>query len=95
MSETITAFADAEVTETDVLYREMNTGLMVAWINADLLNRCGHDVRSSIVLYDEDGDFTYAVAPGEVSNGPRPDEIAQLWPRLWAAGVRSWSRGIV
>ena len=87
MSDTITAFADAEVTETDVLYREMNTGLMVAWINADLLNRASHDVRKSIVLYDMDGDFVYAAGSLFTVEG--------MWAELWAAGVRSWSRGIV
>lgn len=88
MSETITAFAEAQITETDVLFRTMNQGLMVAWINADLLNRMAHDVRRSTVLYDEDGDFAYAVESGVEID-------ANLWARLWAAGVRSWSNGIV
>jgi hypothetical protein len=87
MAETVTAFADAEVTDTGAFSRQLNQGLMVAWINADLLNRASHDVRKSIVLYDVDGDFTYAAGSKLVVEG--------MWPELWAAGVRSWSRGIV
>ena len=87
MSDTVLAFADAEVTETDPLRRQVNIGLMVAWINADLLNRCGNDVRSSIVLYDDAGVFEWVFTPREID--------AECWAQLWAAGVRSWSRGIV
>lgn len=87
MPETITAFADAEVTDTGAFVRTVNQGVMVAWINADLLNRASHDVRKSIVLYDVDGDFVYAAGSLFTVEG--------MWAELWAAGVRSWSRGIV
>jgi hypothetical protein len=44
----------------DPMRAEVNTGLMVAFINADLLNRCNLDVRTSIVLYRASGLFEAA-----------------------------------
>lgn len=80
-----------EVTATIPMLREVNKGLMVAWINADLLNRCHHDVRSSIVLYGEGGDFLSAVDPSNEHLLADPS-VARL---LWNSGARTWSRGIV
>ena len=56
-------------TELGELHRYGNKALMVAWINADLLTRAHHDVRKSVVLYDADKDFVFALT--EV-----PDEVA-------------------
>jgi hypothetical protein len=66
--------------------REANEGLMVLFINADLLNRCNLDVRTSVVLYDDAGLFEYAM-------NTMPD--AALLQRLWdETPIRYWSRGI-
>lgn len=77
-----------EVTATDPMRREINHNLMVAWINADLLNRCDRDVRRSLVLYDADGVFMYACPPCF-----EPNDAA--WAAFTEAGARTWSRGIV
>ena len=78
----------AEVTATSPMARTINKGLMVAWINADLLNRADCDVRSSLVIYDADGDFLYAFPPCF-----KPTDKA--WSAMWIAGARTWSKGIV
>ena len=49
----------------DPMRRTLNKGLMVRWINADLMSRAGHDVRKSIVLYDESGVFETALTQAE------------------------------
>lgn len=68
------------------LHREGNKGLMVAWINADLLTRANHDVRRSFVFYDEDGLFEWALA-----DLPAPKLLQRLHDEL---GWRYWSVGI-
>lgn len=66
--------------------RKINEGLMVAFINADLVNRANLDVRKSIVLYDADGDFRYALSE-------MPDD--SIMSRLKEeAGIAYWSKGI-
>lgn len=78
-----------EITETDPLRREANHGLMVAWINANLLDRASHDVRTSTVLYDEDKMFILALPEGlELTDQQR----ANLYE---STSVRFWSKGIV
>lgn len=78
--------AVTELSNQNPMNREINRGLMVAFINADLLNRSHLDVRTSIVLYDGDGDFRYALAE-------MPDEalMASLQER---AGIAYWSKGV-
>lgn len=75
-----------ELTEQNPLCREVNRGLMVSFINADLINRCNLDVRTSIVLYDADGDFLYALAA-------MPDD-ATMTALHERAGVAYWSKGV-
>lgn len=58
MSGTVTK---VDATAFSELHRHGNRALMVAWINADLLNRAHHDVRKSVVLLDGDKDFVCAV----------------------------------
>ena len=73
--------------DLSLLQREMNKSLMVAWINADLLNRASCDVRKSVVLYDADKDFVHAIHD-------EPDEA--LCQRLFDnTTVRFWSKGAV
>lgn len=66
--------------------REMNRGLMVRFINADLFSRAGLDVRRSYVLYDEAGIFEWAL-----EQLPDSDVCQRLHDQ---AGVRYWSKGI-
>lgn len=78
--------AVTELTTQDPMRRVINKESMVAFINADLLNRANLDVRKSIVLYGADGDFLYAVPE-------MPEET--LMDNLQAhAGVTYWSKGI-
>lgn len=79
----------AEITETDVMRVEANHSLMVSWINADLFNRASHDVRKSIVLYDEHKMFLTALPPATSMSEP------SISDRLAEFGVRYWSKGIV
>lgn len=82
MAEQITEIAANDLT---AMQREINRGLMVQFINADLVERAALDVRSSIVFYDEDKMFSYAV-------GALPDQ--QTLQRLaQSTGLRYWSHG--
>ena len=77
-----------EVTATNPMARTINKGLMVAWVNADLLNRSDCDVRSSLVIYNAEGDFLFAFPPCF-----KPTD--QAWSAMWSVGARTWSKGIV
>jgi hypothetical protein len=72
----------------DPMRKRANKGLMVAWINAQLMDRMSHDVRKSIVLYDATGLFEFAL-PAEF------DLTDEIKTKLYAGtAVRYWSRGI-
>lgn len=84
----MSAPAVVELTGTDPMRRQVNAGLMIAWINADLVLRAAHDVRHSIVLYDDDRMFLGALpASVEITGG--------LLAALLCCDVRYYSRGIV
>lgn len=71
----------------DAMRRQVNTGLMVTFINADLFARSALDVRTSVVLYDDAGVF-------EAATNRMPD--AELQHRLVTeTAVRYYSIGIV
>lgn len=70
----------------DLLTREANKGLMVAFINADLLKRADLDIEDSIVFYDEQMMFEFAVPA--LPPKPYMDRLYRETP------VRYWSRGI-
>jgi len=78
----------------DPLRARLNKGLMVQWINADLLNRADCDVRESIVLYDEAGVFFNALSTKITPEFFR-QRIDAVQPAMEAVGVRYWSVGIV
>lgn len=80
----------AKIEKTDPMVREVNRGLMVHWINADLGNRAGHDVEKSIVLYDEDRMFVGAL-PAVLG----PQLTPEVQKVAYEAGVRAYSNGIV
>lgn len=85
--------ATAELTPlegTDPMLREMNRGLMVHWINADLTNRATYDVEKSIVLYD-DAKMFVACLPEVMGPVPNPG----LSAKLLEVGVHYYSTGIV
>jgi hypothetical protein len=80
------------------MVKQLNRGAMVAWINHDLLNRAGCDVRKSIVLYDADMTFVMAM-PADMTPAiwrqrlaDMPETVAVMRDRL---GIRFWSRGLV
>jgi hypothetical protein len=67
------------------MMRQANRSLMMEFINDDLAQRSYLDTVRSIVFYDAEGIFELALA-----NLPN----AVVLDRLYAAGVRYWSRGI-
>jgi len=69
-----------------VMRREVNRGLMVAFINDDLLNRAHLDVRTSTVLYDEGGVFELAIKELQLNS--------ELSEALYMAGIRYFTKGI-
>ena len=83
MSETLVKIDPAELSP---LHRKANESLMVAWINAKLLERMQHDVRKSVVLYDKDRCFVYALA--ELPNDHMMRQLREL------TEVRFYSKGI-
>lgn len=79
-----------KITETTAIARHINSGLAVAWINADLLERAHSDIRRDIILYDEDKLFV-GMWPSVL--GPDLTEAAQR--QAYVQGVRYYSNGIV
>jgi hypothetical protein len=79
-------FSQIDPGDIDPVVREFNRGLMVLFINQDRLSRAGLDLRCSIVLYDEDRRFVYALEelPCEATMHRLAEE----------ASVRYWSRGV-
>lgn len=84
-----------KLTATDAMLSEINRGLMVQWINADLFNRHGYDVRKSIVLYDEHRMFATAFHADEIPGIAVAAENQTALDTLHGAGIRYWSHGIV
>lgn len=78
-----------QIFETDPVHREINSGLMVRWINQDLFARCANDVRVSTVLYDGDKLFVAALPAQAVLT-------EKMAAHLYANhAIRFWSKGIV
>jgi hypothetical protein len=79
------------------LIKSLNKGLMVAWINADLIERAGCDIRKSVVMLDEDYKFIMAL-PASLTPAEFIDRLAAQ-PNTVAAmhriGIRYWSHGLV
>lgn len=79
---------EIKASSVDPMVREINKGLMVQWINADLIGRAGYDVRKSMVYLDEDFMFITAVPSGlELSDG----QVKVIHDRF---GVRYISKGV-
>lgn len=77
--------AQIDPQDLDPLVREANRGLMVAFINADLIARYGLDVGRSVVLYNAEKRFVYATA--EIPDSASLEALAAR------TGVRFWSHG--
>ena len=78
----------------DPLRRSLNKGVMVRWINEDLLDRCDNDVRKSIVFYDEAGVFETAL-PVAQWNQLNAELQAEFLAKLYAhTAIRYYSKGI-
>lgn len=80
--------AITEIESTSPMMRQVNTGLMVEWINRSLVSRSQFDIRKSLVLYDSDMIFVRAVPPALESQLNLSIALAQQ-------GVRYYSKGIV
>lgn len=70
----------------DLMVREANRGLMVMFINHNLLERANLDVRTSIVFYDDRHMFEYAMAE-------MPDEDTQR-KLLAHTTICYWAKGV-
>jgi hypothetical protein len=77
----------------DMLRQSLNRGVMVQWINADLVNRADCDVRKSIVLYDADRVFVMALGTSVTPDLFR-DRINLVASSMAAAGIRYYSVGV-
>ncbi|ORW08071.1 MULTISPECIES: hypothetical protein [Mycolicibacter] len=71
--------------QIDAMRREINHGLMVTFINAELLERASLDVGRSVVFYDADHGFLYAVA-----ELPDTGMLQRLYDNT---SIRFWSYG--
>jgi hypothetical protein len=93
MSDTVQPLPKSDDSLLGPLRAKMNKGLMVQWINADLLNRMGHDVRKSIVFYDDMQTFETALtqADWEALGDKRETFLEMLAART---PVRYWSKGV-
>lgn len=83
MSDTATL---EQLTDHSPFRQKVNRDLMVAWINADLVNRAWGDVRTSTVFYDDAKVFVTALPRG----GASPEILA----KLHEVGVCYWSEGV-
>ena len=86
MSDTTTVIPELNLDTVDLLVREANRGLMVMFINHNLLERANLDVRHSVVFYDERHVFEYAMTE-------LPDEETQR-KLLAHTTVRYWAKGV-
>jgi inosine/xanthosine triphosphate pyrophosphatase family protein len=75
-----------DLSRLEAMHRSVNKMLMVEWINADLPNRASHDVRKSIVLYDDCGMFVSAL-----KELPDDELLQQIGERT---SVRFYSEGV-
>jgi len=78
-----------ELESAGELHRFANRGLMVHWINADIMNRATCDVDKSIVFYDEHGVFEYALPVG--AKLPALDILTELYDRT---NIRYYTIGL-
>jgi hypothetical protein len=68
------------------MVRDRNKGLMTAFIGAHLPSRVGLDTRKSVVLYDQNFCFNYAL-----DRLPNERTLRKLYHQT---PVRYWSKGV-
>jgi hypothetical protein len=76
-----------------MIRNNLNRGVMIQWINADLFNRADCDVRKSIVLYDDARVFVMALGTSVTPDIFR-DRAPLVADSMARAGIRYWSVGI-
>ena len=86
MTDTIPTVEEISPSDMGPMLREMNRGLFVRWINADIISRAGHDVRTSYLYYDKDMMFV-----GFALRNKLNDDVL---PTLREKGIHYWSQGI-
>lgn len=84
MSDTVKKVDPKEISP---MVREINKGLMVRWINADLINRAYCDVRKSFVFYDADMMF----AGLAMTNEPNENGLKLIHQ---SSKIRFYSKGV-
>jgi hypothetical protein len=72
--------------DIDPRRRSANKFLAIRFINDDLVNRAGLDIRRSVILYDADHLFMVAL--------PYLPDALVLQRLFDEAGVRHWSKGV-
>lgn len=81
----------------DPIYGPLQTklarGVMVQWINDDLYNRAGCDVRKSIVLWTADRHFVMAL-PASLTEQEFLARVGAVEDKLAQIGVAYYSKGI-
>ncbi len=81
---------------TDMIRNNLNRGVMIQWINADLVNRADCDVRKSIVLYDDARVFVMALG-SDITPALWRQRLTDMPKTITAirnSGIRYWSVGI-
>lgn len=86
MSETATTVTKIDAADLDPMRREVNHGLMVQFINRELLDRAHLDVRKSVVLYDDDKLFV-AATDNALDEGILQKLFDTTSVRFWSVGV--------
>lgn len=79
--------AVTKITETNPMLREMNRGLAVQYINADLVGRAHLDVRTSYIFYDEDMMFSNLMLSIMVNEDVLPMLAEKTKIRYWSKGI--------
>jgi hypothetical protein len=86
MTQQVTTIVELPADMRDMMHTTANKGLMVHYINADLMNRAHLDVRESFVFYDGAGIFEIAL-----SNMPNANALQRLYDH---SNIRFWSKGV-
>lgn len=86
--------ADADM--FDMLRQTLNRGLMVDWINRDLINRADCDIRKSVVFYDVDRVFVMALGTSVTADifRARIETMPNVVASMQRMGIRYYSIGV-
>lgn len=86
--------ADADM--FGMLRQTLNRGLMVDWINRDLINRADCDIRKSVVFYDADRVFVMALGTSVTPDifRARIADMPNVVASMTRMGIRYYSIGV-